>query len=322
MTGIESVGTYVPYYRIQRSEIAAQYGESDDDGETAVPNHDEDVVTMARAAGADALAGADVDASALDAVFAASVSDPFAERGIAGEVAHALGTGSDVRLADYRGAPRATADAVSAARDALLAGTAERIVVVASDVLPARRGTDAERTAGAGAGAILLDGEGTGVDLLTIDSETTGFLDPVRHAGDAPQSGHARFNRSMYVDTVGGLLDRIDGPVDRLAAPPPIRGWSERALRGADRSVPLDSTFDSVGDAGAASVVLDTALALENAAVGDRTALIAYGGGGATSMVLETTDGTPAHSMSLETHLESKEYVSYAQHHAYRRGEP
>jgi len=40
----------------------------------------------------------------------------------------------------------------------------------------------------------------------------------------------------------------------------------------ADQLLPLDSKFASVGDAGAASVVRDTTLALENTGVGDRTA--------------------------------------------------
>jgi hypothetical protein len=50
---------------------------------------------MGRAGGADALAGVNKDASVINAVFATRISDPFAERGIAGEVACALGTGSD-----------------------------------------------------------------------------------------------------------------------------------------------------------------------------------------------------------------------------------
>jgi len=102
MTVIDGHGGYVPLYRIEREDVAAQYG-SGDSGETAVPNADENHVTMAAEAAGTALSRSEVDGSDLGAVFAASVSDPYAEHGIAAHIAYRHGaTGGVTRRADGR----------------------------------------------------------------------------------------------------------------------------------------------------------------------------------------------------------------------------
>ena len=50
MTGITSIGAYIPMYTLQREEIARMWGTKGIGGEKAVAGYDEDSITMAVAA--------------------------------------------------------------------------------------------------------------------------------------------------------------------------------------------------------------------------------------------------------------------------------
>ena len=84
MTGICSYGGYVPRYRLNRGTIAEAIAwmnmaiMAHMQGEKAVANFDEDPITMAVAAGIDALKG--VDRSTIDGVYFASTTMPYKER--------------------------------------------------------------------------------------------------------------------------------------------------------------------------------------------------------------------------------------------------
>lgn len=325
MVTIRGYGTYLPLYRIERAEIADQHGTAGGRGETAVPAHDEDVITLGVAAAKNALDHADTDGGNLGAVYAASTSDPFDERGVAPHVATALGTGSAVRAADFQGSARAGMTALTAARDAVLAGTAP-VLVVATDLLRADPGTDAERTAGAGAGAMVLGSASDVSDAATVATveataaETTGFVGRFTPTGESPVPGDGRFNRDRYLDTVTTVLDRLgsDTPA-RVALAALDGGWGERALRAAELEGERHSVFDRAGDLGAAGALVDAALALEAADPGETIVAVGSGAGGADGVALRTGTGVERlPPTTTANYAESKEYVSYATHRANR----
>lgn len=321
MVSIRGFGSYIPLYRIERTEIADQHGDYAGGGETAVPAHDETVVTLGVSATETALAHADIDGDALDAVFAASTSDPFDERGIAAHVAYAAGATPDVRVADFEGSARAGTDAVLAARDAVESGHVDTVAVVATDILTADPGTSAEQTAGAGAAALVLDRDG---DIATVDAaaaNTTGFVGRFKRTDATPVGGDGRFNRARYIEAVTGAIDRLeDGFAPTHAVlPAPDGGWGDRVLGAAELDAERHSSFDAIGYAGAASVLIDAALALERARPDEELLLTGYGPGGADAMALTAGDGverTP--DVSTQEYVESKEYVTYAKHRDYR----
>jgi 3-hydroxy-3-methylglutaryl CoA synthase len=75
-----------------------------------------------------------------------------------------------------------------------------------------------------------------------------------------------------------------------------------------------------VGYAGAASVFIDLARSLEQAASDELLLLVSYGPGGSDALTLSTGDDIDrAPAMTTENLIESKEYVSYAKHRSYRR---
>jgi hypothetical protein len=153
MPGIVSYGAYIPPTRLGLSVLA---GRPPKEGgpERAVAWNDEDAVTMAVAAGANALRG--FDRAGVDALFFASTTYPFREKQGAALIAKALDLRRDARTADVSGSLRAGTDALLAAFDAVAAGSARRALVIASDCRLGAPGSAQEQSFGEGAAAFLV----------------------------------------------------------------------------------------------------------------------------------------------------------------------
>src|SRR3972149_4454358 len=150
MVGITSVGVYLPVYRLQRDEIARMWVGRSAGGSRAVAGYDEDTVTMALAAVLDCLARGGQSADGLSL---ATTTAPYKEKQSAAIVAAAADLPEACHTADFTGSLRAPAIALKAAIDAVRAGSAKNVVVVAADCRPgAARGT-LEQTPGGGAAA-------------------------------------------------------------------------------------------------------------------------------------------------------------------------
>src|SRR5262245_20556220 len=155
MAGICAYGAYVPMLRLALGKKGGP--------EKAVANWDEDAVTMAVAAAIDALRG--IDRASVDAVYFASTSYPFKEKQGAAIIAKALDLRRDVYTADVGDSLRAGTNALRAAADAVKAGSARRVLVVASDVRMAAPRTALEANIGDGAAAFLIGTEDVAVSL-------------------------------------------------------------------------------------------------------------------------------------------------------------
>lgn len=317
MATILGYGSYVPRYRIERSEIAGQYGEYARGGETAVPGHDEDTTTMAVEAASAALDHADAAAGDLDAVFAATTSDPFDERGVAPHVAYALGAPEHARVGDFQGSARAATNALLSAADAV-AANGSTVLVVASDALSADAGSSAEQTAGAGAGAVLLGGGDGAARIVGDAAATTGYVGRFVPAGGSPREGDGRFNRGEYLRAVTGAVSALDADgFDRAAFPAADGRWGGKAAGALELDADLASTFDSVGYAGAGGVLLDLAAMLDTASAGEHLLLAGYGPGGCDALAFErVNDSTPAET--TDELLARGEHVPYGKHRRFR----
>src|SRR2546427_6241303 len=130
MVGITSYGAYLPMLRLPLAAIGG--GAAKPGGpEKAVANWDEDAVTMAVAAAIDCLRG--VERASVDGVLFASTSYPFKEKQGAAIVARALDLRRDVLTADLGDSLRAGTTALRTALDAVKAGSADRILIVAGE---------------------------------------------------------------------------------------------------------------------------------------------------------------------------------------------
>lgn len=326
MVSIGGYGAYVPLYRIKRSTIAEQHGGYSRDGEISVPSYDEDHITMGIKAGKQALSHADVGGEEIDAVYTASVSDPFDEHGLAPHIGYALGADGDSRAADFGGSARAATTAIQSAADAIEAGRINIALIVGVDILSEGSGSSAERTAGAGAGALLLqEQDGNVATLEGIANETTGFVGKFTVSGQTTVEGDATFNREAgYLDAVPGAIERLveagfTVEPKHVALPSRDNSWGDRALKTADLAAERHSTFDAIGNAGAASVLLDGVAAFEEASAGDQVLIASYGPGGSDALLIEaSSDVETQPEMTLQDYIEHKEYVTYAKHRKFR----
>ncbi len=304
MPGIVSYGAYLPPTRLGFSVIG---GRPPKEGgpERTVAWNDEDAVTMAVAAGANALRG--FDRAGVDALFFASTTYPFKEKQGAALIAKALDLRRDARTTDvvglaargHRRAPgrlrrggRRLGAARARDRERL---PARRAWLRAGAGLRRRRGRVPDRRGGRGRAARRR------ARLRRRDRGRVAQRGrPVRALVGGALRGagglHARHHR-------GGA--RAAASASRRSPATSRRPRSTRPTRGATRALPrpsrldraalVDPLFGKLGNAGVAFAPLLLAAALESAKPGERILLASYG------------DGAAAFAFAVTPHLEKLE---------------
>ena len=154
-TGIISFGSYVPYRRLNRADIAKTMGSGGGKGERSVASYDEDTTTM----GAEAARAAKRDAAgaAVDAVWFSTTSPAYLEKTNAGAIHAVLRLQQESSAADFGGAARSGIAALGAALRAAAGGSST--MVVASDIRTGLATGSDESLGGDGAAAILVGAE-------------------------------------------------------------------------------------------------------------------------------------------------------------------
>jgi hydroxymethylglutaryl-CoA synthase len=300
MAGIVSYGAYIPIYRLDRALIWQTWGGIPVAGEKAVANFDEDSVTMAVEAGNSCLKG--MDRESIDGLFLASTSTPYKEKQCATLVAEALDLKRSTRTADFTNSLRSATIAFRAALDAIAAGSARKVLVVASDCRLGHPSTEYEAAFGDGAAAVLLSDS----DLIaTVDGSHThndDIMDLWRLDGDTfVRSWEDRFiiAHGYQANTQEAAKDVMETcgltPADFskavLCAFNARRHQQLAGSLGFDAKTQLqDSMFTTVGNTGAAYTLMMLVAALEEAKPGDKM-LVANYGDGADAFVLTITGG-------------------------------
>ncbi|MEN8182151.1 MAG: zinc ribbon domain-containing protein [Myxococcota bacterium] len=297
MPGILSYGAYVPPTRLPL-DLASGRAPREGGPERAVAWNDEDAITLAVAAASNCLRG--FDRASVDGVLFASTTGPFREKQGASLLAKALDLRREVLTSDHTGSLRAGVGALRAAADSIRAGTARRLLVVASDTRLAAPGSALERNLGDGAAAFLV-GESDAIALLGEHHAVADeIVDVWRSEGDRfVHSWEDRFViQEGYVPTlveaVEGLLRRAGssaGDVTRFA----LYGPDARSHASVSSKLRLepaqvqDPLFGRLGNAGAAFAPLLLAASLESARPGERLVVASYGDG-AEALALQVTE--------------------------------
>ncbi|RRJ33453.1 zinc ribbon domain-containing protein [Halocatena pleomorpha] len=310
---IRSVGVYTPAFRIESESFADAWGQFDPPGieSKAVPDADEDALTMAAAAGRRALTAAGIDREAIDWLGFATTTPPLAEGALTSRLASMLGVPERARTQTFTGSTRA-------GTQALLAGSSfETALVIAADCPQGAPDETREHAAGAGAAAFVLDPDGAAI--LTD------------HGEYATPSPGTRFRRrgSEHVEEIDiGSYERraFTETISAAAASVPTAGVTAAAVQAPDGKRPyrataaLDVASDAIracatvhalGDTGAASVPLSLARAL---ASGDHETVLAasFGSGaGADVLRVEVSDGDGVMSDCAVTGERTLTYPAY-----------
>jgi len=297
MIGITSYGAYVPPARLPLSMVVG-LPPRDRGPEKAVAWNDEDSVTMAVAAGRACLRG--FDPATVDGVFFASTTYAYREKQGAALIARALDLRRDVQTADYSGTLRAGTAALRGALDAVNAGSARSMLVIASDCRTAAPKSPLEANFGDGAAAFLV---AEGEPIAVVDgsySVADEILDVWRGEGeDFVHSWEDRFVvQEGYLPNLraafAGLFESTGLAAEDFATVA-YTAPDGRSHVAAARELRVDPTklqnplFGRLGNAGAAFAPLLLAAALEKAAPGGRIALANHGDG-ADALALTATE--------------------------------
>ncbi|MBI4216459.1 MAG: OB-fold domain-containing protein [Chloroflexi bacterium] len=292
MAGIISFGGYVPIYRLSRNAIARGMP-----GEKAICGFDEDSITMAVEAGLDCLRGR--DRSQVDALIFASTTSPYKEKQAAVTVANALDLRREVLTMDSTNTLRAGTLALGTALDAIKAGSARQVLVVAADCRMGSPRGDLDRASGDGAAAFLLGKDGEAVSVVGSYNLTSDVLDVWRsHADDYVRSWEDRFVITQGYEKV--IREAVAGTTKKFNVTPKdfakaiFYGPDARSHAGITRAMGFDPAqvqnglFETVGSSGAAHVPMQLVAALETAKAGDKLLVVNYGDG-ADATILQVT---------------------------------
>jgi hydroxymethylglutaryl-CoA synthase len=297
MAGITSIGVYLPVYRLEQDEIARMWAGRSGGGARAVAGYDEDTVTMAVAAALDCRkrGGGKGDGLSL-----ATTTPPYREKQSAAVVAAAADLPEESRTADFTGSLRSATIALNAACDAVRAGTASNIMVVAADNRPAAAKGSLEQNLGDGAAALMIGSRDVIAEIEGGYSIFNDFTDYWRTESDTfIRSAEGRFIDEVgYLPTmqaaVTGLLKKNKIDISSLSKTVYYAGDTRQHAALArrlklDKKQVQDPLYNRVGNTGAAAVVLMLAAALETAKPGDCILVAGYGDG-ADALVLRVTE--------------------------------
>ncbi len=291
MIGIVSYGACIPRTRLPFSVIGGRPAKPGDP-EKAVSWNDEDAITLGVTAGIHCLAGFDRDQ--VDMLLFASTTLPFQEKQAAALVARALDLPSNIQTADQTGSTRAGTAAIWAGFDAVRAGSAKTVLVIASDVRLAAPGSGLEMKFGDGAAAFLIS-DGDALASLDHSSAVTDEITDIwRPTGQ--EYVHTWEDRFVVQESylpnmkrvLGALLEDSEtaiGDYQRVAiCAPDARSHGDFARSsGVDPAALQSPLFGRLGNAGAAFAPLQLVAALESAGPGERVLLLDFGNGAAAS---------------------------------------
>lgn len=304
MIGITAYGAYLPRARLQKQVIADANAWFDSGlrglakGEKAMCNWDEDAITMATEAFADALGR--VPGKAPAALLLASTSLPFADRQNSVVVAEAANLDtSNLRTMDITCSQRAATSALLAALDIAAAGRGDA-VVVASEHRLTKCASREEMLYGDGAAAVAVGQGELLAELVGSVSQPVDFVDHYRAEGKDYDTGwEERWVRDEgYMKIVPRAVEALLAQTGVAAADiahfvlPTDQGSVPGAVAkplGIPHGAVADNLLQSVGITGAAHPLLLLAHRLEQAKPGDLLLVVGFGQG-CDALLFRATD--------------------------------
>jgi 3-hydroxy-3-methylglutaryl CoA synthase len=294
--GITSIGAYIPMYRLNREEIGRFWRTKGIGGEKAVAGYDEDTVTMAVAAAQDCTGLSDTKVRGL---YFASTTAPYKEKQSAAIVASAMDLDKMCITADFSNSLRAGTTALKSALDAVKCGSADQVLVAASDC---RTGTPKgmfEQLLGDGAAALTIGSSEVIADIEGSYSIFNEFTDVWRTDADS----FLKFGEGRFIDEVG-YFPTMEKTVSKLmetysfspadfskivfsASDPRQHGYLAKKL-GFEASQVQDPLFSLIGNTGTAGALIMLINALEETNPGERILFLNYGDG-SDAFILRTT---------------------------------
>jgi hydroxymethylglutaryl-CoA synthase len=327
--GIAGYGAYVPRLRVRTADISAAWRPPGMTppavAEKSVPDHDEDVVTMAIEAARTALGRARLNGGSVGAVWVGTESKPYAVKPSATIVGEALGVTPRIVAADMEFACKAGSEAMQAAVAFVGAGMVDSALAIGMDTAQSRPGDALEYTAGCGGAAYLFAAAERSLAVLEASvSYVTDTPDFFRREGAAYPRHGGRFTGepSYFRHTLAAsraLLEEIGAePSDFAYAVfhQPVPKFVERVaaeLGFTEEQIATGLVARRLGNAYSGSSLLGLAAVLDVARAGDRIFFCSYGSGaGSDAFAFRVTERIEAcrDGAAVEDYLERRRPVS------------
>ncbi len=300
--GIVDAASYVPAMRLQRRAIFGANAWANPalkglaQGARSMCNWDEDSITLGVEAARRCLAVHSRDA--VERLYFASTTPPFADRQCATVIGEALSLSGQLAAVDLANSRNAGMQALCEA----LRGD-QQTLVVAADARRAKPASIQELQYGHGSAAVLLGREGVIAQAVAEYRLTQDFVDQFRGSGEAfDYRWEERWVRDRGFKTiipglVRGVLKKARVKPEQLsrlvlpAAPPRMTLAMAKAL-GLPAEAVQDGRLGDVGDTGAPHPLLLTVDALAKAQPGELILVIGFAQGG-IALLLRTTGELP-----------------------------
>lgn len=335
MTGIVSYGTYIPKYRIRVEDIAKAWQKDPQDiisgikvDEKAVPNTDEDAITMAVDSAYRALHAISLDPQKIESVYIGSESHPYAVNPSSTIIAEALGVGNNYLSVDMKFACKAATAAVQVTEALIKSGQLSYGLVIGSDTAQAKPHDILEYTAAAVAVSFILGKKPQEVvaEITHMSSFSSNTPDFWRRDGVRYPSHFGRFTgQPAYFSHVMGeaksmlvkskltpsdfsycVFHMPNGKFPRAAA---------KALGFTASQLAPSLVVEKVGNPYTASAMLGLSAVLDIAKPGDKIFFVSYGSGaGSDGFIFKVTKNIKTLQKKLvpvARQIEDKEYINY-----------
>jgi 3-hydroxy-3-methylglutaryl CoA synthase len=305
MIGITNYGGYLPKRRMDKMTIAQSGAWYAPElfkwarGERTISNVDEDTITMAVEAAMDNVVGS--DRSAIDAIYFASTTFPFADRDNAEIIRCALNLNKEVFTADFAASLKAGATALITALDAVKGGGKKKVLVLSSDHRQARFANAGQICFGDGASALTIGDKDVVAEFIGSYSIRDNIMDHYRGGKNKYDvNWEERFGRDMgtnviYPEVLKGLLKKTGVAANQITKVVFPCIFGDKVMAGLLKKAGMnpeslgDNMFSSVGDCGAAMPGILLAKELETAKSGDILVVAGYGQG-ADALMFKVTD--------------------------------
>jgi hydroxymethylglutaryl-CoA synthase len=335
---IEAVGAYAPRFRVSAEAFEEAWGQFRAAGVNAkaVPDADEDALTMGYEAAERALDAADRSGAEVAFLAFASTTPPLAEEDLTARLGRMLGVAQSATRHVFTGSTRAGTRAFDAALSAGPWGSeavggedptdspeASVGLVVAADCPRGDPDSDEDHAAGAGAAAFVLSESGDAEirERAEYAEEYPGTR--FRRAGSETVEGLGAtgYERRAFTETLAGAIEQVEFDAEKIdaaavQAPNGKLPYRAAGALGVDtETIRAGTTVHELGDTAAASVPLGLAKALAEGA--ERVLATSFGSGAGADALLVETGGD---GVAAELELSDSEAVSYAEY-LRKRGE-
>ncbi|MDO8269545.1 MAG: hydroxymethylglutaryl-CoA synthase [Candidatus Levybacteria bacterium] len=335
MTGIVGYGVYVPRYRIKVADIASVWKKDPDEitnglkvVQKAVPNDDEDAVTMGVEAARNALDMSGLAPSKLQAVFVGSESHPYVVNPTSTTIADFLGVGRLFSAADFEFACKAATAAMQLTASFVENKSIDYGLIIGSDTAQAKPHDPLEYTAASAAAAYILGNKQDEIiakitGSLSFSSDTPDFWrregmkfpsHAGRFTGEPAYFAHVMGAAKALFSKTGTKPSDFDycvfhmpnGKFPRVVA---------KELGFTPQQLAPSLIVDEIGNPYSASALTGLAAVLDVAKPGSRIFFASYGSGaGSDAFVFETTRNILEKQKKARTFAsfcKNTEYISY-----------